>query len=126
MPVVLWVALGGGIGAAARHGVNVWSGRLLGTEFPWATLIVNVAGCFVMGLLTGLLALKLNLSQEARAFLTTGILGGFTTFSAFSLDVALLVERKAMLAAGAYAAASVLLSIAAVFAGLHLIRALAS
>ncbi len=124
--IVLWVALGGGIGAAARHGVNVWSGRLLGTEFPWHTLIVNVLGCFVMGLLAGLLALKLNLSQEARAFLTTGILGGFTTFSAFSLDVALLVERKAMLAAGAYVAASVLLSIAAVFAGLHLIRALAA
>ena len=124
--MVLWVALGGGIGAAARHGVNVWSGRLLGTEFPWATLIVNVAGCFVMGLLTGLLALKLNLSQEARAFLTTGILGGFTTFSAFSLDFALLVERKATLAAGAYAAGSVVLSLAAVFAGLRLIRALAT
>jgi CrcB protein len=75
-----------------------------------------------MGLLTGLLALKLNLSQEARAFLTTGILGGFTTFSAFSLDVALLMERKAHLAAGAYAAGSVVLSLAAVFAGLHLIR----
>ena len=121
--MVLWVALGGGIGAAARHGVNVWSGRMLGTEFPWHTLIVNVLGCFVMGLITGLLALKLNLSQEARTFLTTGILGGFTTFSAFSLDVALLVERKAMLAAGAYVGASVLLSILAVFAGLFLIRA---
>jgi CrcB protein len=95
---------------------------MLGTEFPWHTLIVNVAGCFAMGLLTGLLALKLNLSQEARAFLTTGILGGFTTFSAFSLDVALLMERKAHLAAGAYAAGSVVLSLAAVFAGLHLIR----
>ena len=122
MPVVLWVALGGGIGAAARHGVNVWSGRMFGTEFPWHTLIVNVAGCFAMGLLTGLLALKLNLSQEARAFLTTGILGGFTTFSAFSLDFALLMERKAHLAAGAYAAGSVVLSVAAVFLGLHLIR----
>jgi CrcB protein len=122
MPVVLWVALGGGIGAAARYGVNAWSGRVLGTEFPWHTLIVNVAGCFAMGLLTGLLALKLDLSQEARAFLTTGILGGFTTFSAFSLDVALLMERKAHLAAGAYAAGSVVLSLAAVFAGLHLIR----
>jgi CrcB protein len=120
--MVLWVALGGGIGAAARHGVNVWSGRMLGTDFPWHTLIVNVAGCFIMGVLTGLLALKLNLSQEARAFLTTGILGGFTTFSAFSLDVALLMERKAHLAAGAYAAGSVVLSLAAVFAGLHLIR----
>lgn len=124
--IVLWVALGGGIGAAARYGVNVWSGRVLGTEFPWHTLIVNVLGCFIMGLLTGLMAQKLNLSPEARAFLTTGILGGFTTFSAFSLDVVLLVERKAMLAAGAYVAASVLLSIAAVFAGLHLMRTLAS
>lgn len=124
MPVVLWVALGGGIGAAARYGVNVWSGRVLGAEFPWHTLIVNVLGCFIMGLLTGLLALKLNLSQEARAFLTTGILGGFTTFSAFSLDTALLMERKAMLAAGAYAGASVLFSILAVFAGLFLIRAM--
>jgi CrcB protein len=123
--IVLWVALGGGIGAAARYGVNVWSGRVLGTEFPWHTLIVNVVGCFIMGLLTGLMAQKLNLSPEARAFLTTGILGGFTTFSAFSLDVVLLVERKAMLAAGAYVAASVMLSIAAVFAGLHLMRTLA-
>ncbi|MFN4141288.1 fluoride efflux transporter CrcB [Aestuariivirga sp.] len=125
MPLVLWVALGGSIGAAARYGVNVWSGRVLGGEFPWHTLIVNVAGCFAMGVLTGLLALKLNLSQEMRAFLTTGILGGFTTFSAFSLDFALLVERKATFAAGAYAAASVFLSIAAVFAGLQLIRAVA-
>ena len=124
MPLVLWVAFGGGIGAAARYGVNVLSGRLIGAEFPWHTLIVNVAGCFAMGLLTGLMALKLNLPQEMRAFLTTGILGGFTTFSAFSLDFALLVERKAMLAAGAYAAASVLFSLAAVFAGLHLIRTL--
>ena len=123
--IVLWVALGGGIGAAARFGVNVWSVRVLGTEFPWHTLIVNVLGCFIMGLLTGLMAQKLNLSPEARAFLTTGILGGFTTFSAFSVDVVLFVERKAMLAAGAYVAASVLLSIAAVFAGLHLMRTLA-
>ena len=123
--MVLWVALGGGIGAAARHGVNVWSGRLLGSDFPWHTLIVNVTGCFVMGVLTGLMALKLNLGQEARAFLMTGILGGFTTFSAFSLDFALLLERKAYFGAGAYAAGSVLLSLGAVFAGLHLIRAVA-
>ncbi len=121
--IVLWVALGGGIGAAARHGVNVWSGRVLGTEFPWHTLIVNLLGCFLMGLLIGLMALKLNLSQEARAFLATGILGGFTTFSAFSLDVAMLIERKAMLSAGAYVGSSVLFSILAVFAGLSLSRA---
>jgi CrcB protein len=125
MALVLWVALGGAIGSAARHGVNVWSARVLGTEFPWHTLVVNVAGCFIMGALTGLMALKLNLSQDMRVFLTTGILGGFTTFSAFSLDVALLVERKAHLAAGAYAAGSVLLSLVAVFAGLHVIRLIA-
>jgi len=126
MPIVLWVALGGAIGSAARYGVNVWSLRLLGTEFPWHTLIVNLAGCFAMGLLVELMALKLHVSYEVRAFLTTGILGGFTTFSAFSLDFALLVERKAILAAGAYAAGSVLLSLLAVFAGLYLMRAVAS
>jgi CrcB protein len=124
MPVVFWVALGGAIGSAARYGVNVWSGRLLGTAFPWHTLIVNLLGCFTMGLLTGLMALRLNIGHEARAFLTTGILGGFTTFSAFSLDFALLVERKALMSAGAYAAGSVLCSLAAVIAGLHLARAM--
>ena len=123
--IVLWVAIGGALGSMARYGVNVWSGRVFGTEFPWHTLIVNILGCFIMGALTGLMAQKLNLSQEARAFLTTGILGGFTTFSAFSLDVALLVERKAAVAAGTYVVASVLLSLAAVLAGLHLMRSLA-
>ena len=123
--MVAWVALGGAIGSAARYGVNVWSGRLLGAAFPWATLAVNIIGCFAMGLLIELMALKFNVSTEARAFLTTGILGGFTTFSAFSLDFALLVERKTYLLAGAYAAGSVLLSLAAVFAGLYLVRALA-
>ncbi|MEY3080751.1 MAG: fluoride efflux transporter CrcB [Pseudomonadota bacterium] len=122
MPVVLWVALGGAIGSAARYGVNIWSGRMFGTEFPWHTLIVNVLGCFVMGVLTEMLALKLHLSHEARAFLTTGILGGFTTFSAFSLDFAYLVERKEVLAAGGYVLASVVLSLLAVFAGMSLIR----
>ena len=125
MPVVAWVALGGAIGSAARYGVNVWSGRVLGAAFPWATLAVNIIGCFAMGLLIELMALKFNVSRETRAFLTTGILGGFTTFSAFSLDFALLVERKTYLLAGAYAAGSVLLSLAAVFAGLYLVRALA-
>jgi len=124
MALVLWVAVGGAIGAAARHGVNVWSGRWFGTEFPWHTLSVNLIGCFAMGLLTGLLALRLSLPQEARAFLAAGILGGFTTFSAFALDFAMLVERKALVTAGIYAAASVLLSLVAVFSGLWLMRAL--
>ena len=122
MPVVLWVALGGAIGSAARYGVNVWSGRMFGTEFPWQTLIVNVLGCFIMGVLTELMALKLHVSHETRAFLTTGILGGFTTFSAFSLDFAYLVERKQLAAAGGYALASVVVSLLAVFAGMSLIR----
>jgi len=126
MPTFLWVALGGAIGSAARYGVNVWSGRMLGSEFPWHTFIVNVVGCFVMGVLVELMALKLNVGNDTRAFLTTGILGGFTTFSAFSLDFALLVERKAYGAAAAYGAGSVALSPIAVFAGLSLVRTLAS
>ncbi len=124
IPHVVWVAAGGALGAAARYGVNVWSGRLLGTEFPWHTLLVNVLGCFLMGLLTAAMALRLHLPQEMRLFLTTGILGGFTTFSAFSLDFAMLFERKSHLAAGAYAAASMLLPVAAMFLGLHLARSL--
>jgi CrcB protein len=124
--IVLWVALGGGIGAAARYGVNVWSGRVLGTEFPWHTLIVNVVGCFIMGLLTGLMAQKLNLSPEARAFLTTGILGGFTTFSAFSLEAALMIERGELGTALGYALASVIGSVLALFAGLAIARVAAA
>ena len=126
MPVLLWVAAGGAVGSAARYMVNVWSGRLFGSGFPWHTLIVNVIGCFVIGLLVELMALKLNVGNELSAFLTTGILGGFTTFSAFSLDFALLVERKSYGLAGAYAASSVIVSLIAVFAGLHLVRALAA
>ncbi len=126
MPTVLWVAVGGAIGSAARYGVNVWSGRLFGSEFPWHTFLVNVVGCLVMGALVELMALKLNVGNDVRAFLATGILGGFTTFSAFSLDFALLVERKAYAAAAAYGVGSVALSLIAVFAGLYLVRTLAA
>jgi CrcB protein len=120
----LIVAIGGGLGAALRYGVNVGSPRLFGGDYPWHTLIVNVAGCFVMGLLTELMALKLNLSQEWRLFLTTGILGGFTTFSAFALDFALMAERREFLAAGGYVVASVVLSIVACFLGFAAVRTL--
>ncbi len=126
MPTILWVALGGAIGSAARYGVNVWAGRMLGSEFPWHTFIVNVVGCFAMGVLVELMALKLNVGNETRAFLTTGILGGFTTFSAYSLDFAVLVERKSYGAALAYGTGSVALSFIAVFAGLSLVRTLAA
>ena len=122
MPMVLWVALGGALGSAARYGVNVTCGRLCGAAFPWATLSVNVLGSFIMGVLVGAMALRFDVSPEIRAFLTTGILGGFTTFSAFSLDFALLVERGEAGFAALYAAASLGLSLAAIFAGLWLAR----
>ena len=125
MPTVLWVALGGAMGSAARYGVNVWSGRMFGMGFPWHTLSVNILGCFAMGVLIELMALKLNAGNDVRSFLATGILGGFTTFSAFALDFAFLIERKAYGLAVAYAAGSVLLSLAAIFAGLYLVRHLA-
>jgi CrcB protein len=118
----LLVFLGGGIGAALRHGVNVGAARLLGTAFPYGTLTVNVVGSLLMGLLVAYLAFKGEASQHWRLFIATGMLGGFTTFSAFSLDVALLYERGAVWLAFGYAAASVVLSIAGLFAGLFLVR----
>ncbi len=118
MPTVLWVALGGALGSAARYGVNVWSGRALGADFPWHTLIVNIVGCFVMGALTTAMALKFDTSQNMRLFLTTGILGGFTTFSAFALDFAFLIERRDIAAASGYVLATVAFTLIGVFAGL--------
>ena len=122
MPMILWVAAGGAIGASGRYLVNVYAGRLLGSGFPWGTLIVNFAGSVVMGVLITALALKLQASLEMRAFLTTGVLGGFTTFSAFSLDFATLYERKEYLLAVSYAAGSVGLALAGIFAGMALTR----
>ncbi len=121
------VFLGGGIGAAGRHGVNVAAARLFGLGFPWGTLIVNVVGSFAMGLIAAWFAFKADagLSQHARLFLTTGILGGFTTFSAFSLDVALLWERGAAVGAAAYVIVSIVFSVGGLFAGLALVRGLA-
>lgn len=118
----LYAALGGAIGAAARYGVNITAPKLVGHGFPWGTMIVNVAGSFIMGLLIAIMALAWNTSQEMRVFLTTGILGGFTTFSAFSLDFATLYERKDYALAFGYAGGSVVLSLLAVFAGLYLAR----
>ncbi len=123
MVPVLLVALGGALGSVARYLVNVASSRVFGMGFPWGTLTVNVVGGFAMGLLAALLALKGG-SQEARVFLMTGVLGGFTTFSAFSLDAVALWERGAAGLAAGYVAASVALSIGALFGGLALGRAL--
>jgi CrcB protein len=126
MTHLLLVAAGGAIGASLRHLANLAALRLAGPGFPWATLFVNVAGSLAMGLLVGWLARRAGTSsQELRLFLATGILGGFTTFSAFSLDFAVLWERGALGTALAYAMASVVLSLCAVFAGLAISRSMA-
>jgi CrcB protein len=126
MPMILWIAVGGALGSVTRYFVNVWAGRLLGTDFPYGTLTVNIVGSFVMGFLIAMMALKVQVSQEVRAFLTTGILGGFTTFSAFSLDFATLFERRSFDLAALYLVASVGVSLAAIFVGLKAGRMLFS
>jgi CrcB protein len=118
----LIVFLGAGLGGALRHGVNVAAGRMFGLGFPYGTLIVNIAGSFLMGLLAGYFAFRPGVDQHVRLFLTTGILGGFTTFSAFSLDAALLIERHSYGAAAGYMAGSVAASVAALFLGLAMVR----
>ena len=118
----LIVFVGAGIGGALRHGVNVGAARLFGYGFPFGTLIVNVLGSFLIGLLAGWFAFRPGVPQDMRLFLTTGILGGFTTFSAFSLDAALLVERHAYGAAAGYMVGSVAASLAALFFGLAIFR----
>ena len=120
----LIVFLGSGIGGMLRHGVNVFVPRMLGAAFPYHTLIINIVGSLIMGLLAGYFAVKADPGPSWRLFLTTGILGGFTTFSAFSLDAALLYERGGITPAAAYVLASVGVSIAALFAGLFLMRTL--
>ena len=116
------VALGGGIGAGCRHLVNVGALRLFGPGFPVGTLAVNVVGSLLMGLLAGWLALKGSGGSGLRLFLGTGVLGGFTTFSAFSLDAVLLWERGAAAGAALYVLASVVLSILALLLGLAVVR----
>jgi len=118
----LIVFLGAGIGGALRHGVNVGAARLFGYGFPFGTLIVNILGSFLMGALAGYFAFRPGMAQHVRLFLTTGVLGGFTTFSAFSLDTALLVERHSYGAAAGYMVGSVAASVSALFFGLALFR----
>jgi CrcB protein len=105
-----------------RHLVNLTCARCLGPGFPWGTFIINITGSTVMGLIAGYLAFKGEASQPWRLFLMTGILGGYTTFSAYSLDAALLYERGALGLAALYVIGSVVLSIAGLFAGLALVR----
>ena len=116
------VFIGGGLGSTLRHTVNMASARTLGTAFPWGTFLINITGSTVMGLIAGYLAFKGEASQPWRLFLMTGILGGYTTFSAFSLDAALLYERGEIGLALLYVLGSVALAIAGLFAGLALVR----
>ena len=118
----LIVFLGAGIGGALRHGVNVGATRLFGLGFPYGTFIVNVVGSFLMGLLAGYFAYRAGVPQHVRLFLTTGILGGFTTFSTFSLDAAVLVERHQFGAAAGYMVGSLAAGVAALFFGLAVFR----
>jgi CrcB protein len=123
----LLIFFGAGIGGSLRHTINTVCARYCGLAFPWGTVTVNIVGSFLMGVLAGWLAFKAGegWSQPLRLFLTTGILGGFTTFSAFSLDTMLLWERGDPGIAAAYVAGSVLLSILGLALGLALVRALA-
>ncbi|WP_182713178.1 fluoride efflux transporter CrcB [Brevundimonas aurantiaca] len=122
----LIVFLGAGLGGAARHGVNLVALRWLGPDsFPVGTLFINVLGSLLMGVVAEYFLVRVGLSQHLRLFLTTGILGGFTTFSAFSLETALLWERGEPFQAVAYALLSVSLAVAGLFVGLVMARTLA-
>ena len=118
------VAAGGAVGAALRHGVNQIMLHAMGAGFPWGTLAVNVMGSLVMGLLVGAFAHFWDASQTLRLFLTVGVLGGFTTFSAFSLDSILMLQKGQMVEAMLYIMASVFLSLGGLCAGMMLMRIL--
>lgn len=122
MSTLFAVAAGGAAGATARFLVGTMAGPL--GAYPWGTFAVNVIGSFLLGLFAGLMALSWNPAPELRAFLTVGLLGGFTTFSAFSLDVVLLAERGRLELAAAYLASTVICSVGGLAGGLRLARAL--
>lgn len=123
LQLILAVAIGGAIGSVARYGVGVGSTKLFGLAFPWGTLIINIVGSFLIGAFAESFALRWDAPQAVRVFLTVGICGGFTTFSTFSLDAYLLMERGELWPAAAYMAGSVALSVGALVAGLYLMRA---
>ncbi len=124
MSNLLLVGAGGAIGSMARYLIGLWTLQRFGPGFPWGTLGVNITGSFLIGLLAELIMRKFGASADMRLFLITGVLGGYTTFSAFSLDAITLFERGDTILAITYIAASVVLSILAVFAGLALMRAM--
>ncbi len=119
---LLAIAAGGALGAVARFILSGVISRLVGGAFPWGTLAVNVLGAFLMGAIVGWGVRVGGLSEALRLFLTTGVMGGFTTFSAFSLESVMLIERGDIGLAVLYAVASVLLTVLFLFLGLWLMR----
>ncbi|MBI3441595.1 MAG: fluoride efflux transporter CrcB [Proteobacteria bacterium] len=122
MNMIIAIALGGGLGSVIRNYSITAATNLWGQAFPYGTLLVNVLGSFIIGALMEIMALKWQVSLETRAFLVTGFLGGFTTFSTFSLDVLKLVETDQYLASLLYVSLSVTLSLAAIFLAVHIMR----
>jgi CrcB protein len=123
MTRLLIVGLGGALGSMARYGTGLAVARLMpGAAWPWATLMVNGVGGLLMGLLAGWLAQRGSEGDGLRLFAAVGLLGGFTTFSAFSLETALMIERRQFAMAGAYVGLSVVLALAALFVGLMIAR----
>lgn len=118
----LVVFVGAGIGGSIRHGMNIWVTHFLGSHFPWHTFVINILGSLVMGLIAGWFAERGAQAGNLPLFLTTGILGGFTTFSAFSLDAVLLWERHEHLLAALYVGGSVVGAIIGLALGLWIVR----
>ena len=126
MITITVIAIGGALGAVARYGANIGSSHIFGHGFPWGTLIVNILGSFLMGLVIAKFASMDNVSQELKTLCVTGFLGAFTTFSTFSLDFVTLWERGEMLQAVSYMLASVIISILALFMALFIMRGMSS
>lgn len=122
MKTLLFVALGGALGASCRYGVGVAAAHFGNGQFPWGTFVVNIAGSIILGMLAAILTFSWSPSPEMRAFLVVGVLGGFTTFSAFSFDVVLLIERGRFELAAIYMVGTVALSVAGLLVGLRLTR----
>ncbi|MEC4594002.1 MULTISPECIES: fluoride efflux transporter CrcB [Nitrospirillum] len=126
MNQVIVVAVGGALGSVLRYLSQVWLGRWLGLDFPWGTLFVNVAGSVLMGVLAEAAGRAWHPSPELRAFLTVGILGGFTTFSSFSLDIGTLVSRGDWPVTMLYFMATLVVGVGGLFVGMALVRAVMS
>ena len=120
---MLSVALGGAVGAVGRYWISTQVGHLMGTAFPWGTLAVNILGCAIMGALVQLMAFVWSPPEELRALLTVGMMGALTTFSAFSIEIVLMMERGHWLTAALYIVLSVVLSVGAMLLAMAALRA---